>query len=120
MEGVARLSWIAVALASVAAIIQPFAVLEPLFLALICVSMCLVLVGVVRAQRAQRDLDEAVVLQNRWRIQRDRCKPATWSYTPAPVLQNATPPPEPEPEPENEIPVSPRRGRDLIFEEANQ
>lgn len=116
-----RLSWIAVTLASVAAIIQPFAALSPLFLGLIGVSMCLVAAGLVRMQRAQRDVEEAITLQNRWRDQRDRCKPCRveWSYippTPAPV-----PPPAPEPvpvPPQNEIPVS--TGRDLIFEEADQ
>ena len=123
MERVAPLSWIAVGLASIAAIIQPFAALGPLFLGLIGVAMCLVAAGLIHMQRAQRDVEEAITLQDRWRAQRDRCGPcrvqlrdATRTPTPE-VLQNATPPPAPQ---QNENPVSIGPGRDLIFEEADQ
>lgn len=121
MDEATRLPWIAVALASVAAIIQPFALLEPLFLGLICVSMCLVAAGVVIVQRGQRDVEEAVTLQNRWREQRDRCKPCRVerSYIPAPPALVPPPAPEPVPvPPQNENPVT--TGRDLIFEEAER
>lgn len=127
MERVTPLAWIAVTLASVAAIIQPFAALGPLFLGLISVSISLVFAGLVMAARAQRDVEEAITLQNRWRAQRDRCKcgpcrvqlrAAARATTPE-VLQNATPPPAPPaPEPPEPEPVT--TGRDLIFEEADQ
>ena len=124
MEQVAPLSWIAVGLASIAAIIQPFAALGPLFLGLIGVAMCLVAAGLIHMQRAQRDVEEAITLQDRWRAQRDRCGPCrvqlreTARATTAPaVLQNATPPPAPQ---QNENPVMTGQGRDLIFEEADQ
>lgn len=117
---VQRLSWISVGLCCLAVMIEPYPLLKPLFLTLIAASLVIVAYGLVCAQRAQRDVEEAITLQDRWKAQRDRCKPAVWSYTPPPEPVPETPPapaPRPEPEPAQ---TPTRTGRDLIFEEADQ
>lgn len=71
MIGHQKLSWTAVGLCSVAAIVQP---LTPQWVALALITPALVLmvIGLALIQRDARDVDEAVALQAKWRAERER------------------------------------------------
>lgn len=134
MRNVTRLSWIAVGLCSLAAVIQPFTALRWLFLSLISAGIGMVAAGLFLAQRAQRDVEEAIMLEARWREQRERCicrscetevanrwyeAANRWTYyqgEPVPVQPPSVPLPVPQPGPE----PAAKAGRDLIFEEEDQ
>jgi hypothetical protein len=66
-----KLSWTAVGLCSVAAILQPLTP-EWVALALITPALLLMVVGMVLIQREVHDIDEALALQDKWRAERER------------------------------------------------
>jgi hypothetical protein len=77
MVSLQKLSWIAVGLCCMAALLQPYVAARTvlwLFMALIVVADALLLIGVAQARREWLDMDEAVQLQERWRRQRERSR----------------------------------------------
>jgi hypothetical protein len=77
VTAVQKLSWVAVLLCCAAAIVQPYTdAVVPFLLFMGCIGIALVImaVGLWASQREWNAVQEAIVLQDRWRYQRTRCR----------------------------------------------
>jgi hypothetical protein len=77
MSAVQKLSWVAVILCCIAAVVQPYTeAVVPFVMFMGCIGLALVLmaVGLWISQREWGLVQEAIALQDRWRAQRARCR----------------------------------------------
>lgn len=74
MDVVQRLSWISFGFCAFAMLIQPYQLLEPLFLGCIGVAMGLCFAGLCFVQKEWQDVEEAIMLERRWTEQKERVR----------------------------------------------